>query len=166
MSELQKKGAPDLWWGGSLVELKRGKDRLSDDQRKWHRHYYIRHATYPMVVYYNGRDDYFRVFENYMQFDDWCAGNIQRDEQYLPELNYCLRKEYALLNESGRGRGPGVTTEQLALVKTLRSEGKSFRVIAEQTGIPKSTIIYNLNKEEMCRSLSTTVSAAASTANG
>jgi hypothetical protein len=164
MSELQKNGAPDLWWGGSLVELKRGRDRLSDDQRKWHRHYYIRHAAWPMVVYYDGRDDFFRVFDNYLEFDDWCAGKINREEQYLPELNYCLKNEYALLNK--KGRGPAMTPVMIEEAQRMRADGRSYRDVAATMGIPKSTLMNNLRKGVACPLESTTAKSVVNTVLG
>lgn len=143
MSEVQKNGAPDVWWGGTLVELKRGRDRLSEDQRKWHRHYFIRHRSWPMVVHYDGQENYFRLFSNYMEFDEWAHGTLQREPQFLPELNYCLRKEYAV---AGGRRGRGITPEELEKARALREEGATLRAICAQLGVSKTTLVMKLKE--------------------
>ena len=75
MMALHKNGSPDLWIGRKLYEVKRGKDRLSKNQREWAQRYFEATGQNVGVVYFEW-ESFFGgwnggVFPTFESFDSY-----------------------------------------------------------------------------------------------
>jgi hypothetical protein len=89
MSQILKNGAPDLWIGNDLYEVKRGVDRLSQAQRDWAQRYYQTTGRYVGVVHFEREPAGLeialsgwtgRVFATFEEFDAYVRGEIAEPE--------------------------------------------------------------------------------------
>ncbi len=95
MEETQKNGAPDIWYGGRLYEAKQGKDRLSEDQRIWHRHYYAAHGEWPRIAFFpDSGCAKGCIFQNYMEFEQSLADSLRISCYTTPELLAIYKAAY------------------------------------------------------------------------
>lgn len=97
---IRKNGAPDLWYGGRLYEVKRGADRLSDAQKKWHDHHFLAFGEFPRIVYFpNAGGEEGFVFRSYAEFESYLASPWAMKPERCPELRELFDSEYGNLQE-------------------------------------------------------------------